>query len=282
MATAYPSVCVCGAGTMGSGIAQLAAQAGLKTILYEVNEVVLAQAKAGINQRLTILETKQVITSTQKQDTLSCLRFTNHITECRADIFIEAIIENIAAKAMLFTELNKINSLHAVFATNTSSLSVTAVAATVPNPERVVGMHFFNPPGIMKLVEVVRAAATSDAAIEAVTSLARLMGKVTVVCKDAPGFIVNRIARPYYLEALRLMEQGVAPEHIDRMMEAVGFKMGPFRLMDFIGHDINFTASSSVYEALGRPPRLAPSVIQQQLVEAGNLGRKTGKGFYEY
>jgi len=178
--------------------------------------------------------------------------------------------------------LSEVNHSEVIFATNTSSLSVTALANKIINPQRVAGMHFFNPAPAMKLVEIVRTSKTSETAIETLLSIAKKMGKIPVVCKDSPGFIVNRVARPYYLHALRLLEQGADIVSIDQLMEASGFKMGPFRLMDLIGNDINYTVSSSLYEALGQPLRLHPSVIQKEKVEKGELGRKIGKGYYDY
>jgi len=276
------SICVCGAGTMGTGIAQVAAQSGCYTILYDVNTSMLEKASVAIDKNLQLQVDKNKINAADKTAILSRLRFTADSNDCLAEIFIEAIVEKIEAKAALFNQLNEVNHSEVIFATNTSSLSVTAIANKVINTQRVVGMHFFNPAPAMKLVEVVQANQTSDETLQAVLSLARQMGKIPVLCKDSPGFIVNRIARPYYLEALRLLEAGVAVETIDQLMEASGFKMGPFRLMDLIGNDINYAVSTSLYEALGKPDRLKPSSIQKEKVEKGELGRKTGKGYYNY
>lgn len=276
------SICVCGAGTMGAGIAQVAAQSGFYTILYDVNTSMLEKAASGIEKNLQTLADKNKISTAGKADILGRLKFTADSNDCLAEVFIEAIIEKIEAKAALFNQLNEVNHSEVIFASNTSSLSVTAIANKVINPQRVVGMHFFNPAPAMKLVEVVKADQTSDETIHTILSLAKQMGKTPVLCKDSPGFIVNRVARPYYLEALRLMEAGVAIETIDQLMEASGFKMGPFRLMDLIGNDINYAVSISLFEALGKPDRLQPSVIQKEKVAKGELGRKTGKGYYKY
>jgi 3-hydroxybutyryl-CoA dehydrogenase len=276
------SICICGAGTMGSGIAQVAAQSGFYTILYDVNAAMLEKAAAGITKNLQLLVDKNKISITGKEQILGRLRFTADSNECLAEVFIEAIVEKIEAKAALFNQLNEVNHSEVIFASNTSSLSVTAIADKIINPQRVIGMHFFNPAPAMKLVEVVQAGQTSDETVHAILSLTKQMDKTPVLCKDSPGFIVNRVARPYYLEALRLMETGVAIETIDQLMEASGFKMGPFRLMDLIGNDINYAVSASLYEALGKPDRLRPSVIQKGKVEKGELGRKTGKGYYSY
>ena len=196
---------------------------------------------------------------------------------------IEAIVEKPEIKIGLFNQLAEVNHSEVVFATNTSSLSVTAIAEKVVRPQRVIGMHFFNPATIMKLVEVVTTPFTNQQTTDIIAGLAKQMGKTPVMCKDAPGFIVNHVARPYYLEALRLAEKGISDyDTIDRLLEASGFKMGPFRLMDLIGNDINYAVSCEVYEALGQPERLKPSPIQKEKVSKGDLGRKTGRGYYEY
>jgi 3-hydroxybutyryl-CoA dehydrogenase len=268
---------------MGAGIAQVAAQAGFLTIVYDVNKTMLAKAEQDINAMLQLLADKNKITYAEKERAGSLLRFTADMNDCIADLFIEAIVENAGIKAGLFNQLNEVNHSEVIFATNTSSLSVSAIAATVMNPQRVVGMHFFNPAPVMKLVEIVQGDLTSNETVEAVMAIAAQMGKTPVLCKDSPGFIVNRVARPYYLEALRLLEAGAATiTTIDALMEATGFKMGPFKLMDLIGNDINYAVSKSLYEALGKPARLQPSALQKEKVETGQLGRKTGKGYYRY
>jgi 3-hydroxybutyryl-CoA dehydrogenase len=209
--------------------------------------------------------------------------FTGDIRYCVADIVIEAIVEQEKAKTELFNQLALINNSTSIFASNTSSIAITQIAASILHPERVVGMHFFNPAPLMKLVEVIKASQTSEEVIAQVVTLSTALGKTPVVCKDAPGFIVNRVARHYYLEAMKMVETGIADiQTIDAVMEASGFKMGPFALMDLIGMDINYNVSNIVWEALGKPERLRPSVIQKEKVEAGELGRKTGKGFYDY
>ncbi|HYC29276.1 MAG TPA: 3-hydroxyacyl-CoA dehydrogenase NAD-binding domain-containing protein [Chitinophagaceae bacterium] len=277
------TICICGAGTMGSGIAQVAAQSGFRTILYDVNGDMVMKAAHKIQQDLDALETKNKITGTQKHETLGRLQYTSSPDDCRADVIIEAIIEKIDVKVELFNQLATINSNASIFATNTSSLSVSAIAEKTKFPDRVVGMHFFNPAPIMKLVEVVQAAQTDAEVTETIYELAKQMNKTPVLCKDAPGFIVNHVARPYYLEALKLVEMGVTDfETIDRLMEASGFKMGPFKLMDLIGNDVNYAVSCSVYEAMSKPERLRPSPIQKERVDKGELGRKTGKGYYNY
>jgi 3-hydroxybutyryl-CoA dehydrogenase len=277
------TICVCGAGTMGSGIAQVAAQSGFNAIQYDLNEEMLGKSKAGIEKNLDFLISKQKIDAAQKQEILSRILFTSFIEDCKADVVIEAIIENKQAKINLFNQLAAINNDSTIFATNTSSISVTEIASGVKDVTRVAGMHFFNPAPLMKLVEVVKAEHTAPGVIDLLVELSRKLGKTPVVCKDAPGFIVNRVARHYYLEAMKLVEQGLATvETVDTVMEASGFKMGPFKLMDLIGMDINYGVSNIVWEALGKPERLRPSPLQKAKVDAGELGRKTGKGFYQY
>jgi 3-hydroxybutyryl-CoA dehydrogenase len=276
-------ICICGAGTMGSGIAQIAAQSGFNTILYDVSEEYLSKAKSKIEKDLQSLVEKNKINFAEKETILNRLHFTNNINDCVANIIIEAIIEKTEAKTNLFDQLSKINSAETIFATNTSSLSVTEIAKTINHPERFIGMHFFNPATIMKLVEVVNTNYTNENTTRIIIELAKQFGKTTVLCKDSPGFIVNHVARPYYLEALKLIEQGISDfETIDLLMESSGFKMGPFRLMDLIGNDINYAVSSSVYEAMNKPERLKPSSIQKGRVKKNELGKKTGKGYYIY
>lgn len=276
-------ICVCGAGTMGSGISQAAAQAGFFTLLYELNSAVLEKAKASIEKNLQGLVEKAKISAEERTNVLNRLQFTDDIQTCLADVFIEAIVERPEIKISLFNQLAEINHSECVFASNTSSLSVTSIAENIQRPERVIGMHFFNPATIMKLVEVVNTPFTNKETTDTVVQLARAMGKVAVLCLDSPGFIVNRVARPYYIESLRLTEDQLAtPASIDRIMEAGGFRMGPFRLMDLIGNDINYAVSCSVYEQLNNPERLKPSYIQKEKVESGHLGRKSKKGYYDY
>jgi len=277
------TICVCGAGTMGSGIAQVAARAGFSTIQFDVNTSMLAKSKTEIEKSLQWLADKGKISIAERDACLGRIQFTDHIKDCVADMIIEAIVEQKEAKTNLFNQLAAINSTETIFATNTSSIAVSDIASVVKSPARVIGMHFFNPAPIMKLVEVVKANQTEEAVVKTIVGLAIKMGKTPVVCKDAPGFIVNRVARHYYLEAMKMVEQGLATiETIDTVMEASGFKMGPFKLMDLIGMDINFGVSTIVWEALGKPERLTPSPLQREKVESGELGRKTEKGFYEY
>ncbi len=273
---------VCGAGTMGRGIAQNAAQQGFKVVLFDVKEAATDHARERIDADLEKLLQKGKITAADKSRYLSNLSFSSDKNDCRGDIIIEAIVEIADIKIDLFRSLSEINPPETIFATNTSSISVEQIASGVPHPERVAGMHFFNPATIMKLVEVVAAPQTSKEVIATLVEVAEKMQKVPVVCKDAPGFIVNHVARPFYIESLYLHQSGVSIELIDELLEQTGFKMGPFKLMDLIGNDINYAVSKIVYEQLGHPARLEPSVIQKEMVEKGDLGRKTGKGYYQY
>jgi 3-hydroxybutyryl-CoA dehydrogenase len=277
------TICICGAGTMGSGIAQAAAQHGIYTLLFDVQTQALEKAEAAIAKSLQQLVDKKKLTAEEKDSIFSRLRFVSKINDCLADVVIEAVVEKPAIKISLFNQLAEVNHSEVVFATNTSSLSVTAIAEKVVRPQRVIGMHFFNPATIMKLVEVVNTPMTDEQTTQTIVALAKQMGKTPVICKDAPGFIVNHVARPYYLEALKLAEKGICDyDTIDSLLESSGFKMGPFRLMDLIGNDINYAVSCEVYEALGQPERLKPSFIQKEKVASGELGRKTGKGYYAY
>lgn len=277
------SICICGAGTMGSGIAQVCAMNGMNTIIYDLNEKILTTAKSNIAANLDNLANKNRITRIERQTMFERIQFVNESNYCCADLIIEAIVEKLEVKVKLFNQLSELNNAEVIFATNTSSLSVSAIQKHVLRPSRVIGMHFFNPAPVMKLVEVVQGNLTSDEVVQVIMNLAIQLGKTPVKCKDAPGFIVNRVARHYYLEAMRLVEQGTATiENIDAIMEATGFKMGPFKLMDMIGMDINLSVSQSLYDAFDHESRFRPSAMQVEKVEKGELGKKSGKGFYQY
>lgn len=268
---------------MGSGIAQVSAAAGFHTVLFDVSEAAVQKAEAGLRTALAALVQKGKLTAEKQEALWERLRFSSDIARCQGDVIVEAIVEKAEAKIDLFRRLAEHNPPATVFASNTSSLSISALAAEISHPERVAGLHFFNPAPLMKLVEVVRGAQTSEAVVAQLVSLTEALGKVPVVCRDSPGFVVNRVARPYYIEALRLAEEGLAGyETIDRLLESKGFKLGPFRLMDLIGNDVNYAVSCSVYEQLGRPPRLRPSPLQEEKVRSGELGKKSGKGYYPY
>jgi 3-hydroxybutyryl-CoA dehydrogenase len=278
------TIAVCGAGTMGAGIAQIAAYSGFTTLLFDIQQEGLDRAKAQIEKSLTVAVEKGKLTPADKDSVLQRIRFTAAIEDCVADVIIEAIVERITAKTALFNQLAAINTAETIFASNTSSLSVSEIASAVSvHPSRVVGMHFFNPAHLMKLVEVVSGKETAPEVAAAIYELAQKMGKVPVRVKDSPGFIVNRVARHYYLEAMHIAEQGQADfSTIDQLLEAAGFKMGPFALMDLIGNDINLAVTQSLYDAFEQAPRFKPNVLQEQRVKEGKLGRKTGLGFYRY
>ncbi len=277
------TICVIGAGTMGSGIAQVAAQNGFYTLLFDINSEVLEKGRVSIQKNLQWLVDKQKISAAEKEIIFQRIQFITDTNDCLADVIIEAIVEKIEAKVSILNQLAEVNHAEVIFATNTSSLSVSEIQKGVDHPERVVGMHFFNPAPLMKLVEVVKGDQTSEEAAASIYGLCKQMNKTPVMCKDAPGFIVNRVARHYYLEAMKLVESGIATiEDVDAVMEATGFKMGPFKLMDLIGMDINLAVSTSLYEAFDKEERFKPSPLQVDKVAKGELGKKAGKGFYEY
>ncbi|MCP2042714.1 3-hydroxyacyl-CoA dehydrogenase NAD-binding domain-containing protein [Pontibacter sp. HSC-36F09] len=274
---------IVGAGTMGQGIAQICAQAGYKTILFDINAQVLKKAEATTVMNLDKGIERGKLTEAQKKAALANLTYTGDTLQLNCNVIIEAVVERLEVKQSIFKDLDAVNTPDTIFASNTSSIPITRIAAGIPHPERVVGMHFFNPAHIMKLVEVISGAATSPEVAETIRQLALKLDKKPVMAKDAPGFIVNRVARHFYVEGLKLLEEGVTDaKGIDRLMQASGFKMGPFELMDLIGVDTNFSVTSSMFEAFHYDPKFRPSRIQQQKVDAGHHGRKSGKGFYDY
>lgn len=276
---------IIGSGTMGGGIAQVGALAGINMLIYDVSADALQKGIERIKDDLARGVEKGHVTQQQADRALGDIHIHSTLNPLgRSDFIIEAAVEDLAIKREVFKRLDDVLPSHAVMATNTSSLSITSIAAATKRPSSVVGMHFFNPPALMKLIEVIRGAQTSDETVNATKELAERLGKVAVVCKDTPGFIVNRVARPFYGEALRLLGEGVAPvEHIDRIVKlSGGFKMGPFELMDLIGIDVNYAVTKSVYEQFFHEARFRPHPIQRQMVEAGTLGRKTKRGFYSY
>lgn len=274
---------VIGAGTMGSGIAQVFAAADFQVILYDLDAAMLEKAKAGISRNLNKAVELGKMEQGQVESILQSIRFTVAFQEVVADLVIEAIVEKREVKIDLFQRLALQNSTETIFASNTSSIPITQIAAGVPNPHRVVGVHFFNPAHLMKLVEIISGAQTAESVALKCYDLIKQIGKTPVMAKDAPGFIVNRVARHYYVEALKTLEENVAEmEQIDGLMENMGFKMGPFRLMDLIGVDTNFSVTSSMFQLFHQDAKFRPSRIQQQKVDAGHHGIKTGQGFYSY
>lgn len=277
------TIAIAGAGTMGQGIAQMAALAGYDTLLFDLDRDALDRAVEQINNNLSKGIDKGKVTSGQKEAALDKIRLVNDLDEVQADFIIEAIVEDLAVKRDLFSRLETINAEHTILATNTSSLPVTRLAAGMKRPGNVVGMHFFNPAHIMKLVEVIRGAATTDAVVQTTMELAKKMNKVPAPARDNPGFIVNRVARHFYVESLKILEEQVADvPAIDKILKASGFKMGPFELMDLIGVDTNFAVTESMFRSFHYDPKFRPSRIQQQKVDAGHHGRKSGRGFYDY
>ncbi|MFY0593279.1 MAG: 3-hydroxybutyryl-CoA dehydrogenase [Roseivirga sp.] len=277
------SVAVVGAGTMGQGIAQISAFAGYNVVLYDLEESALQKAEQIIASNLSKGIERGKLTKEQKADTLNRITYSDDDKSLVADIVIEAIVENLDVKRSLFKRLEELNSEKTILATNTSSIPITRIGAGLNNPERFVGMHFFNPAHIMKLVEVISGAATSKEVANTVYELANKLSKVPVMAADAPGFIVNRVARHFYVEGLKVLEEGVCDvEGIDRLIESSGFRMGPFRLMDLIGVDTNYSVTESMFNAFHQDSKFRPSRIQQQKVDAGHHGRKSKKGFYTY
>jgi 3-hydroxybutyryl-CoA dehydrogenase len=276
-------VAIAGAGTMGAGIAQVTAQAGFDTLLYDISEDMLHTAQKSIEQSLAVLVQKGKITNEQASTIANRICYTHSIQDLVCDLVIEAIVEKVDIKQTFFTNVAAINSVDTILASNTSSIPITQIAAGIPNPERVVGIHFFNPAPVMKLVEIISGVATDKAIADFCFQWVSALGKTCVHAADAPGFIVNRVARHYYVEGLKLAEEQVADfKSIDILMESAGFKMGPFKLMDLIGVDTNFSVTTSIYQLFHQDGKFRPSRIQQQKVLAGHHGRKTGKGFYEY
>lgn len=279
----FQKISVAGSGTMGSGIAQCAAQQGIQVILLDTNAVVLEKAQRSIERNLQQLRDKGKLTETEVADIFSRITFTSKVQDAIAPLFIEAIVEKLDIKIQLFSEVMSVNGPATIYASNTSSLSIDALQAALPHPNMVAGLHFFNPATLMKLVEIVQGKQTDVIIIDQLVAFCNQLHKTAVRCSDAPGFIVNRVARHYYLEAMRMVEQGIATmENVDDLLESVGFRMGPFRLMDLIGNDINLAVSQSLYDAFEQEPRFQPSSLQIERVQSGNLGRKTGQGFYSY
>ena len=276
---------VVGAGTMGIGIAQIAAQNKHQIILYDLSDAQLEKAKSGLEKVLNRLVEKERISDNERKNILTRILFTNKISELwPCGLVIEAIVESIKIKHEVFTSLEDVVSEHCILATNTSSLSIASIGAALKTSKRIIGIHFFNPAPLMPLVEIIPAIQTDGQTTKICKDLIAKWGKTVVLCKDTPGFIVNRVARPFYGEALRIYEEGIADfVTIDwALTEKGGFRMGPFTLMDYIGNDVNFAVTESVFKAFFYDPRFKPSLTQKRYAEAGFLGRKSGRGYYDY
>jgi 3-hydroxybutyryl-CoA dehydrogenase len=279
------SVGVIGAGTMGIGIAQVAASAGHHVMLFDVNAEASARALCALHQRLQQRVDAGKADADITQQLLARIQIVTALTELAScALVIEAIAERLEIKQSLFRDLEAICSPQTLFASNTSSLSITAIASALKHPQRMAGLHFFNPAPVMKLVEIVRGLETDADTLNALRELVVAWKKQPVVCRSTPGFIVNRVARPFYAETLRALEEQIAtPATLDAVLrDAGGFAMGPLQLTDLIGHDVNYAVTESVFHAFGSDPRFQPSLVQKELVEAGHLGRKSGRGFYRY
>ena len=281
--TQNTSIGIIGSGAMGAGIAQVAAMAGHKVVLYDNNTTALDKAKKSLAATLQKLQDKGKIASADEvQQRFSFADKTGSFADC--GLIIEAIIEKLEVKKAVFSDIEKVVSADCILASNTSSLSITSIAAACNKPERVMGLHFFNPAPVMALVEIIPAIQTAPGLIPGAKELMLQWGKTPVIAKDTPGFIVNRVARPFYGEAIRILEEGIAdiPTIDWAMTEIGGFRMGPFTLMDYIGHDVNYVVTETVFQSFFYDPRYKPSFSQKRLLEAGWLGRKSGKGFYNY
>lgn len=276
---------IIGGGAMGSGIAQIAATAGCKVILFDTKPEALELSKEKLTKIMIRLVEKEKLNLTEANAIKSNITYTDNLKAiAKSDLIIEAIVENLDIKKSVFSAVEKIVSRECIIASNTSSLSITSIAAACKNPERVIGIHFFNPAPLMPLVEIIPALQTTEQVAKDARLLIDSWGKITVLAKDTPGFIVNRVARPFYGEAIRIFEEGIADvATVDWAMKELGeFRMGPFELTDYIGHDVNFVVTETVFKAFYYDPRFKPSFSQKRLVEAGRLGRKSGHGFYDY
>ncbi len=277
-------VAVVGSGTMGAGIAQAVVLAGYGVVLYDVSDEILAAASQSISSSIDQGVKRGKTPADAAEKAKNAIELTTSLTDAAAtDLVIEAAPEKLALKRDIFGVLDAAAPPHTLLASNTSSLSISAIASATTRPDKVLGLHFFNPAHIMKLVEVIRGDDTSEATLAAANTFVASLGKTAVQCLDTPAFIVNRVARPFYGEAFRVLGEQLADvATVDKLMKSIGFKMGPFELVDLIGCDVNFAVTQSVYEAYFHDPKYRPHPIQRRMVESGKLGRKSGRGFYHY
>lgn len=276
-------IAVIGAGTMGQGIAQLCASSGYSVMLYDVRAELIHGAITAIEKNLESSVQKGKLAADEKALVLERIKHVDDFRQLQVDLVIEAVIENLEVKQKIFSELENINAKDCLLTTNTSSIPVTQIAAVLRHKDRFAGLHFFNPAPVMKLVEVIKGASTSEMTTESLQRFVQQINKQPVLAQDSPGFIVNRVARHFYVEALKLAEEGVADfKSIDQLMRSAGFRLGPFELMDLIGVDTNLAVTKSMFRAFHEDPKFRPSRIQQQKVDAGHLGKKSGRGFYPY
>ena len=281
---AIDSVAIIGSGTMGRGIAHSAALSGRQVVLFDLTNELLDKAirsiRLAIDEGVERGKTKAEAAERAKESII----LTADIGEAAwVDLVIEAVPEELELKRKVFNRLDAMAQPHTILASNTSSLSISAIAAATHRPDRVIGLHYFNPAHLMRLVEIIRGDLTSGITVSDCRAFVERLGKTPVVCKDSPAFIVNRIARPFYGEAFRMLSEQIAePETIDRLLGSLGFRMGPFELLDLIGLDVNFAVTKAVYNAYFQDPKYRPHPIQQRMVESGRLGRKSGRGFYKY
>lgn len=276
-------VAIIGAGVMGNGIAQVSAMAGYDTILYDIEKSSLTKAQETIAKNIRKAVELGKVAQEQEARIIKRIVTTDSIEDVKADLIIEAIVERLDVKVKVLNQLEDINGSSTIYASNTSSIPLTQLAAHSKYPKQIVGIHFFNPAHIMKLVEIIQAEQTSEDTLAKAIEFVKTTGKKSIIAKDAPGFIVNRVARHFYVEGLKVLEERVAShEDIDELIESLGFKMGPFRLMDLIGVETNLSVTESMYQLFNYDQKFRPNRIQQKKAQAGYHGRKSGKGFYEY
>ncbi|AYB31118.1 3-hydroxyacyl-CoA dehydrogenase NAD-binding domain-containing protein [Chryseolinea soli] len=283
MVESIKNVAIIGAGTMGQGIAQVCALAGYPVMLYDTQPEITKTAIANVRKRMEAAVEKGKLSANLKDEALARIVAVGDFRQLQVDIAIEVVVEKLEVKQKIVAELEKLNAIDCILVSNTSSFPITQIASVMKHKNRFAGLHFFNPAPVMKLVEIIRGAATNDHTIKVLEAFVESLSKISVMATDSPGFIVNRVARLFYAESLKIVEDGVSDyQTVDRLLKETGFKMGPFQLMDLIGVDTNFAVTTSMYNAFHQEPKFRPSRLQQQKVDAGQHGRKSGKGFYEY